>query len=47
MSNFMYFFVAYVAVWAALGWYMIILSKRQKMLREEIRILKHRSRIQE
>ena len=47
MSNFMYFFVAYVAIWVALGWYMITLSKRQKMLREEIRILKHRSRIQE
>ena len=47
MSNVVYFFLAYATLWIALGWYMLILSRRQKMLREEIRILKHRARIQE
>ena len=47
MSNVVYFFLAYAALWIIPGWYMVILSRRQKMLREEIRILKHRARIQE
>lgn len=46
-DNIMLFFAVYGALWAALAWYMISLSKKQQMLREEIRILKHRARIQE
>ena len=47
MNDIMLFFAAYAALWAALAWYMVTLSKKQQMLREEIRILKHRARIQE
>jgi len=47
MNDIMLFIAAYAALWAALAWYMITLSKKQQMLREEIRILKHRARIQE
>ncbi len=47
MNDIMLFFAAYGALWAALAWYMMTLSKKQQMLREEIRMLKHRARIQE
>ncbi len=47
MNDIMLFVATYGALWAALAWYMITLSKKQQMLREEIRILKHRARIQE
>jgi CcmD family protein len=47
MNNILLFFAAYVALWAALAWYMWTLSKKQHLLREEIRLLKNRARIQE
>jgi CcmD family protein len=47
MNDIVFFFAAYAALWAALVWYMFTLSKKQHLLREEIRMLKHRARIQE
>lgn len=47
MTNIMLFVAVYTVLWAALAWYMVTLSKKQQMLREEIRMLKHRVRIQE
>ena len=46
-SQYMYFFAAYVLVWACLAWYMSRLSNRQKLLRDEIYMLKNRIRIRE
>ena len=47
MNDYLYFFAAYALVWACLAWYMFVLSKKQNVLRDEIRILKHRVRVQE
>ena len=47
MNNYLYFFIAYVLVWACLAWYMSSLSKKQKLLRDEIQILKNRIRVRE
>jgi CcmD family protein len=47
MSNYIYFFVAYAVVWVFLAWYMFSLSKKQKVLRDEIQILKNRARVLE
>ncbi len=47
MNNSLYFFVAYAIVWVFLAWYMFSLSKKQKLLRDEIHILKNRARVQE
>ena len=47
MNDLIFFFAAYAALWAAQAWYMFTLSKKQYGLREEIRMLKHRARIQE
>ena len=47
MNEYLYFFVAYAVVWAFLACYMFSLSKQQKLLRDEIRILKNRARVQE
>jgi CcmD family protein len=47
MNDLVLFCVTYGVLWVALAWYMITLSKKQRMLREEIRMLKHRARIQE
>lgn len=47
MNDVMLVLAAYAALWAGVAWYMFTLSKKQQMLREEIRILKHRARIQE
>ena len=47
MNSYLYFFVAYAIVWAFLAWYMFSLSKKQKILRDEIRILKNRARVLE
>lgn len=47
MNSYLYFFIAYVFIWAVLGWYMLVLSKKQKLLRDEIQILKNRIRIRE
>lgn len=47
MTDYMYFFAAYAVVWAGVALYMWRLSKKQKLLRDEIRILKTRARVQE
>ncbi|MCP4405479.1 MAG: hypothetical protein GY801_50280 [bacterium] len=47
MSNMSHFFVVYVLIWAGLAWYMSTLAKKQKLLREEIYILKNRLRVRE
>lgn len=47
MSNDLYFFVAYGILWLFLAWYMFSLSRKQKLLRDEIQILKNRARVQE
>lgn len=47
MSNYVYFVAAYAVVWIGLAWYMWRLSKQQNLLRDEIRILKTRARVQE
>lgn len=47
MNNYYYFFIAYVLIWAGLAWYMSILSRKQKLLRDEIHILKSRLRVRE
>jgi CcmD family protein len=47
MTDYGYFFAAYAVVWAGVAWYMWRLSKKQKLLRDEIRILKTRARVQE
>lgn len=47
MNSEVYLFVASLVVWGGLAWYMLVLSKRQKELRDEIRILKNRARVQE
>ena len=47
MNNFLYFLVAYAILWLFLAWYMFSLSKKQKLLRDEIQILKNRARVQE
>jgi CcmD family protein len=47
MNDYAYFFAAYTVLWAFLAWYMFSLSKKQRLLRDEIRILKNRARVQE
>lgn len=47
MTSMLYFFVVYVLFWAALAWYMSKLARKQKLLREEIYILKNRLRVRE
>ncbi|GAK56051.1 hypothetical protein U27_03013 [Candidatus Vecturithrix granuli] len=46
-NNMIYFFLAYVVVWACLAGYMSSLSRRQKLLHDEIQVLKKRLRIRE
>lgn len=47
MNNTLYFFIAYGILWLLLAGYMFSLSKKQKLLRDEIQILKNRARVQE
>jgi CcmD family protein len=47
MSDYFYLFAAYAFVWLCLAWYMFSLSKKQKLLRDEIQILKNRVRVRE
>jgi CcmD family protein len=47
MSNYIYFLITYAVVWVFLAWYMFSLSKKQKVLRDEIQILKNRARVLE
>jgi CcmD family protein len=47
MNDFFYFLIAYGVLWLFLAWYMFSLSKKQKLLRDEIQILKNRARVQE
>jgi CcmD family protein len=47
MTDYVYLFVAYAFVWACLAWYMFSLSKKQKLLQDEIRMLKDRLQIRE
>ncbi len=46
-SGYYFFFIAYVLIWACLASYMSTLSKKQKLLREEIYNLKNRLRVRE
>ncbi len=46
-SGYYFFFIAYVLIWAGLASYMSTLSKKQKLLREEIYNLKNRLRVRE
>ncbi|MBD3308224.1 CcmD family protein [candidate division KSB3 bacterium] len=46
-SSYVYFFAAYVVIWAGLAWYMSTLSRKQKLLRDEIHALKSRLRVRE
>ena len=47
MLSYLYLFAAYVIIWACLAWYMSTLAKQQKLLRDEIQILKSRLRIRD
>jgi CcmD family protein len=47
MNSDLYFFAAYAVIWLFLAVYMFSLSKKQKLLRDEIQILKNRARVQE
>lgn len=47
MNSSLYFFAAYAVIWLFLAVYMFSLSKKQKLLRDEIQILKNRARVQE
>lgn len=47
MNDYVYFFAAYAVLWVGLAWYMFFVSKKQKLLWDEIKILKHRARVQE
>jgi CcmD family protein len=47
MNGYLYLFVAYAFVWGCLAWYMFSLSKKQKLLHDEMRMLKERLRIRE
>ncbi len=47
MTNFFYFFAAYLFLWGCLAFYMFGMARKQETLHHEIRILKERLRVRE